>query len=437
MENNRQDIEQAEEIRQEVHQEELEKQETRRIPVRIIVLIALVVILALGILLPIKIVPNALSSIGATLSSLFRRSEPITLSTTPADIQSGQPFILSWTGEKKTDGSYALHYPCVEGVRIESSVGEPKEVITCNSSFYFSPADTSIELTAFSDRNRTEQIPLTLSFLANNASRSEVLADTTITVTNPSRPTTSATSTPIATSTPKTAKKPTPKVTPSSGLPDLEVRAIDVGYDSQKAVLSFVVVNIGDTASGPWTLRATLPSHTDPTHLAPHQQSLAPGDRIKYHLEFKNVNTSGDRKATITADPENEIKEESETNNKTNIFVPTTQGQTGTKPDFGIRILNTGVNAEGRAFARFEVVNLGGRATGEWRFQATLPTTDNLSEYNSSIQSSLASGEKVIFNVGFENARFGTNTITISLDPQNSIDENNESNNTASANVVR
>src|SRR3954470_18025553 len=78
---------------------------------KVLVLIGLIILLIIGILLPIKLVPSAVTGIKDYFSSLFRRTS-VELSTNKEQIISGEPFTLSWSGATRENGSYILSYPC-------------------------------------------------------------------------------------------------------------------------------------------------------------------------------------------------------------------------------------------------------------------------------------------------------------------------------------
>jgi hypothetical protein len=83
-----------------------------------------------------------------------------------------------------------------------------------------------------------------------------------------------------------------------------------------------------------------------------------------------------------------------------------------------------------RLAVQFQVTNIGGSATGMWKFRAQLPT-NNIHEqiYNSAYQSSIPAGKTSYFTIGFYNAKSGSNQISIDIDSTNQVSESNENNN--------
>ncbi|MDQ3014381.1 MAG: hypothetical protein M3Q73_00780 [bacterium] len=346
------------------------EREEPRTGVKILVLIALIALLIVGILLPIKLVPNAVTGVKDFFSSLFG-GDNVDLEVNKDPLVTGEAFVLSWNGKNRTNGSYILNYPCIDGVRFETSVNQPFERITCDSQFYFTPtADNQIEITVVSDRNRIEDIPVTLSFLENSADEPKTLSDLTLTVTNPGAPEASS---PIGTSTPVVSPKPTTapttKPTPSSepaekpvkapapaaavpqkvyrvsnpnGQIDLAVQILDVGYlhpethafvksaqvtTNMRAAVRFLVINNGDKNSGNWDFTAKLPSMTNPTFTAIKRENLGPGDGIIYTLGFEGINNVRENTITITVDPSNKVVESRENNNTYSAKIINLQGK--------------------------------------------------------------------------------------------------------------
>jgi len=125
--------------------------------------------------------------------------------------------------------------------------------------------------------------------------------------------------------------------------------------------------------------------------------------------------------------------------------VGTSGTSTSTKPDLIVRILEIGVvdktsnvfiatttlkNSD-RIAVRFEVENLGREASGEWRFNAVLPTYP-FYIFQSEAQQSLSPRDRIEYTLGFDNIeKSDGNLLTINADPASSINESNEENNIA------
>ena len=119
-------------------------------------------------------------------------------------------------------------------------------------------------------------------------------------------------------------------------------------------------------------------------------------------------------------------------------------------PDLTVRILAVGtvttsgaftrvsgpVDPDDRLAVRFEVANVGTKTSDSWEFEAKLPT-ETAYTYTSPKQEGLVPGSRVEYTLGFEDAEDDDETlmITIEVDPDDDVDEQRESNNTASITV--
>lgn len=140
-----------------------------------------------------------------------------------------------------------------------------------------------------------------------------------------------------------------------SGKPDLAVKLIAVGvidrYTKQfsqtqytnttdEIGIKFEIVNIGDSASGVWSFKATLPSMTTPNYQSDNQVSLNPGDRVQYVLGFDNPTNTGANSVYITINPLNYSTDSNTSNNFLTIPISvigsTNYNYTNTNYPYGI-----------------------------------------------------------------------------------------------------
>ena len=140
------------------------------------------------------------------------------------------------------------------------------------------------------------------------------------------------------------------------------------------------------------------------------------------------------------------------TNTNTNNTNATTKVVTTTSnrqnlyglPDLSVRILETGIinrytglfgassyiSSSDRVGIKFEVSNIGTNVANSWRFNASLPTNP-YQLYPGGVQNPLYPGDKIQFTIGFDNIQQRSgNQVTINIDPDNTIIESSESNNT-------
>jgi CARDB len=86
-----------------------------------------------------------------------------------------------------------------------------------------------------------------------------------------------------------------------------------------------------------------------------------------------------------------------------------------------------------RPAVQFSVANDGTNSTGPWGFIAQIPTY-NGSVFTSPVEQNMNPGDHIVYTLGFNEAIPGpAQTVTVVADPNNEIDESNESNNIAAA----
>lgn len=159
-----------------------------------------------------------------------------------------------------------------------------------------------------------------------------------------------------------------------------------------------------------------------------------------FNLTITNSNFSAPIDDTKT-----EEKTDSNTNYTGTSYINTYVG----KADLSVKITDTGIinkntlqftktsviSSTDRVGVKFEVQNIGDKISGVWNFSATLPSLTSPT-YQSNSQISLKPGDKIEFTLGFDNpTTYGTNNVTINIDPSNYISEILESNNTASVSI--
>ena len=133
---------------------------------------------------------------------------------------------------------------------------------------------------------------------------------------------------------------------------------------------------------------------------------------------------------------------------KTPVYTAPASTYSGT-PDLAARILQVGLlngnsltttqnqfSSSDMVGVRFEVRNDGDADTGMWYFTATLPSISTPT-YSSNTQTSLKPGESIIFTLGFTNlTNQNISTITINVDPQNTVTETSEANNIVTTTIT-
>lgn len=131
---------------------------------------------------------------------------------------------------------------------------------------------------------------------------------------------------------------------------------------------------------------------------------------------------------------------------RTDIIVPISGSTNFSDPngrvDLAARVISTGIvdietneytatdtiTSRDRVGLRFEVENLGTKASGTWDFTTVLPT-QTIYFYNSESQRSLNPGDRIEFTIGFDGVKTSNPEIVINVDPGGYIGESNEENN--------
>ena len=96
----------------------------------------------------------------------------------------------------------------------------------------------------------------------------------------------------------------------------------------------------------------------------------------------------------------------------------------------------TSVSANQRAGIVFDIMNIGGVPSSQWRFRAALPAAGG--DYLSDAQDPIAAGTKVRYTIGFKDlTKTGENAAAITIDPSQQISDADRANNTATTTIVR
>ena len=412
-----------------------EYQKSRSLLSKILIFLAIIFIIAIASYGIVKLVPKAvssLSSIGVSLSSVFKPAEKITVTSSPVAIQSGQPFTLSWTHVSKSDtnGTYSLAYACANSITVKIQ----NQTIPCEKS-YLLGKDTSVTLTAISSKFTTTELPLSLLFSKANETTIAVKGDVVLPITNNAIKNTEGQATTTTSQAPTFVKN-------TSGPADLVVNLIATGVLNnsnqfitgrtaqvgEKVGIRFEIVNRGSKNTGTWNWGATLPV-PPPQNIYSgwNQVSLAPGDGIEFTLGYQRTNPEQNQ-IIIVVDPSKVVIQNNRENDAQVVRIPAVGGNSGqviqsypsyptygNNPDLSVQVLafgtldssgttltpQTQVYAGQRVGVRFEVTNIGTVNTIPWNFRATISGVVS-SSYVSSLEPALAPGQHTTFIVGFD-----------------------------------
>lgn len=298
-----------------------------------------------------------ISAAAVTLSSkvFSTDKEEVVPEVSAGEVESGRPFTLSWNHLKKaTNGSYALYYPCFDGLFLSAkTLDSDKETILCNKYFDFVNRDNELSLTAYSDTTSTLELPIAISFTRNGESQPSVDGIITVTITNKNikkGPAKEATkketiviNTPPQTTGGTTGSNQGPTTwntytvggtgscvaTNKTGKPDLVAEFIETGTLDQNKnftktdtpsrsayaiAVKFRIANKGDKTSGTFNFNAYLPTYPSQIWNADTQPGLEPGACKEYTLGF-DKSLAGNNPFTIRVDGGNLVAESDESNN--------------------------------------------------------------------------------------------------------------------------
>lgn len=361
----------------------------KELSIKALAVFGLLALMALGsfaTITALTYVPNAYRFLSGavSLSSIFKPAEELSVTAESYSVNSGDPVTLSFTHRgKKVDGSYTLFYPCVDGVSITASTTQGMEQVYCNTAFHFVNTDNTLPLKLSSTNTRYTDVAVSVEFTPNGEKDATLQNAANFTITNASKDSGNFVITPATTTETEIAVKPTPTpVKPT---------------------------HVSSPTPAPVT-HSTTPVAGTPTQ---QNYTIPVNGGVSSNASTSNPNGKADLRPTIL--------EIGYINRLTNTFTAVTATSSTSTPE---------IHRSERVAVRFEVENLGNKASGSWQFNAILPTIPPHT-FNSDSQPSLNPGDKIEFTLGFDQTMEGTDTITIKVDGPNQIIESNEDNNTA------
>ncbi len=302
-----------------------------------------------------------------SLSSVWKSAPKISVLSDTYNIDSGDIFSIDWKLSGESSGTFSLSYPCISGASL-SLVMEDNSTQEISCSYELPILSTKNSLTLKAQTSENRFTDLPIT-IGFVSGNVKTNASVLITINNPKIKSDSKpiTSTVI---TPVETKIPTKTTAPK------------------------VVKPVPENATNANTVK--------PISAGPKQEKI-------YTVSNTPVVTA-DKNSDLAV----KILEIGFIDKNSNTFVATTS-----------------LKSSDRVAVRFEVQNLGGRATGEWRFNAVLPTYPSYI-FSSEGQQSLSAGDKIEFTIGFDHIeKADGNTVVINADPAGSINELSEDNNIA------
>jgi hypothetical protein len=428
---------------------------TKNIVLRILFIIAIIAVIFILAFAIIKFIPmlfSGFASVGNLISSPFKSNE-INVSVNDSSLVDGDKFQIGWEYETDKSGSFYLTHKCIDNLKISAIEQNGQKTVLCNTRYPLPQNVDIIELAVnYTKANSFTDLPLEISFIENSNNTVIASGETTITVQDSINPTpigtiagATITAGQVTTETGSSAGTTTPAPIYSAAPADLAIINADPINDLD---VQFVVRNIGGQNTGNWIFSYSTPG--EGTENSPSQPNLRPGDTIKYVLKFDSGTPEG--KTTIILDPNGNIRENSESNNRAIIDIGGDENGSGIGSDYNknddadlqIEDFKVGrmsgskfveddeIDEDDDAAIQFVVVNRGGEKTGSWKFKVTNLPYDDDDEYESKNQKSLAPGESVLITVELENPDEGDYNIRLEVDSDDDVDEEKENNNTDS-----
>ena len=319
--------------------------------------IILVALLLVGVLLPIKLVPSAMSRLSQGLNGYFKSKDPVSLNK--KSVGSGDTFTLGLnsTTTDPASATYTLNYPCRDGVYLEySKTGKDSdlETISCETPFTFSANTQTITLRAMSKVTATVEQPITIDIVTASTfpfrlgevtltiSNTNILASSTNSNNLDATGTTSVTGTTSTSTSYATSSnaQPKSKALPYTGPADLSVRLGKIGVAggngqiinttsfraSDTIILQFIIENLGGKTVSGWTFDAYLPTvdkQSSTLHSSP-QASVGHLSGSYNTITITNLLT-GNQKISIELDPENKTQDGNRANNRLDVSITVVQ----------------------------------------------------------------------------------------------------------------
>lgn len=267
---------------------------------KIIVLSTFFIVLISAMIVTVFLVPRGISLLASVhFSSLFTRSEKIVLTSNKQSVASQEIFDLSWNGPIRT-GSYSINYSCKDGITI--SLAKTKTTVPCSKEFYFNTSLNTLSVMVANTRNAATDIVLYINH-KNEDGDTIIIGNTLITVSTSTNPQVVATATTTLPTSPTRPTTPnTSTNTARASYTDLVITLESRGslnhtntfipgsiQPGSRAAITFIVTNKGTRASGPWSLKAILPSNTTPTYSSNYQASLSAGASARFVLGFDTI----------------------------------------------------------------------------------------------------------------------------------------------------
>lgn len=430
-----------------------------------------IILFALLVIWVVRWIPkavNGVANIGSSITNGIRGGESINVFANENEINTKEPFVLSFDYSPTVAGEYYFSYSCEDSLIIDiQSVNGPKRII-CNTPFRLGENLNQISLLPnVTKQNIFIDTNLKVSYKSYEDNEEVAFGTESVTIKNTAESSTasnpysadfagsSVTSSPTTETSTNIQTTNTTRTTGYYGNPDLAITNIanTQGYSA----LSFTAYNYGTRPTGVWYFSYTDAENPNYTQISPAQPSLNPGQGL-----FVQVNFDGQRYdnqlINIYLDSTNSIYESNESNNRSSVVISGYRsGYSNNYYYYNDRYYNyndddeadlfivtmevgrmiggrfdedTSIDENDEAAVRFVVRNKGGEVAEDWRFEITNTPYDRDDDYRSGRQNDLYPGEQEEFIVRFDNIDEGSYNIKVEVDSDDDVDEERENNNT-------
>lgn len=347
-ETNRNEYQNSPEQTPQAHNNEAQDTEGKRFPLwasllALFGILVVVVIAAIGIVRIAGDAEGNLSRLGSGIADVFRGDERIELSVEEPAVQSGEEVVLGIDHRNRADeegiGSYAIAFECDEE---EMAVLLGEVTVDCNEPFTLQnkpEQDVALTLTLAEESAERIDVPVSVAY---QSEETDLSSEIILTVTREDEEDSNGTPEDEEAETDESDEEDgdqgdqtngseTPAYQPAEPqrVPDLAVAVLANGRmedgefvkdetidKDDRAAVRFLVSNSGTASTGPWTYNAILPLEEPELYQSETQESLNPGDRKSFTLEFDNIHeTDGEARFYLSIDPVNRIQEITELNN--------------------------------------------------------------------------------------------------------------------------
>jgi hypothetical protein len=268
------------------------KENTLRV-VALIGLLAVLLLGAWGIIQLAFFISSLFSNAGGAASTSLQQPvhQTITVSV-PASATPGTPATVSWnlSGGTGNNVAFALSYSCASGLSFKAPVPTgATQSVACNTPFNYTQATQSLAITPVYSGTANVQTTITVS--ATDLATGAVVASATGNLTVVATKKAPAKAAASASYSPKTTYVSAGRTAVLYGYADLAVSITSAYSQNGRAVLQFVIQNVGtNVAPQGWTFNALLPINGSYTYPAGPQRALYPGDKIVYSMGFSDYN---------------------------------------------------------------------------------------------------------------------------------------------------